>query len=150
MSQLTPNFSEAEMTTTSTGLDNTPDEAHLAALTHTAEFLELLRARPLGGNAITINSAFRSPAVNAAVGGVPNSAHQQGHAADITCPGFGDPYAVATAIQQWLTDTHTAFDQLIFEENVWVHVSPQNSDYGQRGEYLTFDGSTYTDGIHPL
>lgn len=108
------------------------------------------RAEALGGNAITVNSAYRSPAVNAAVGGVPNSAHQQGNAADITCAGFGAPLAVALAIQRWLTQNKIPFDQLIFEVNSWVHVSPKNDQLGQRRKFLTFDGTAYTDGIHPI
>ena len=148
--QLSTNFSLAELTHTGTGLDNTPDSQHLAALKNLAAALERVRAEPLQGNPVSVNSAYRSAAVNAAVGGVPNSAHEQAHAADITCASFGSPYEVALAIKGWLEQNDIAFDQLIFERNIWVHYSPQNSQYGQRGEFLTFDGSVYTDGIHPI
>jgi hypothetical protein len=148
--QLTPHFSQAELTVTGTGIDNTPDAPHLEALTHLAESLEALRTSVFGGQAVLIDSAYRSPAVNAAVGGVPNSAHEQGHAADIRCPSFGTPYECAQAIQKWADANNVAFDQCIFEENAWVHWSPQNTEFGQRRQYLTFDGTTYTDGIHPI
>jgi hypothetical protein len=72
--QLTEHFSLAELTTTSTGLDNTPDADQEARLQTLAEFMEKVRAI-LGNNAVTVDSAFRSEAVNAAVGGVSNSAH---------------------------------------------------------------------------
>ena len=52
----------------------------------------------LGNNAITINSAFRSHAVNVVVGGVDNSAHTLCYAVDIVCPAFGTPYQMARAI----------------------------------------------------
>ena len=152
MPQLTPHFSLEELTVhpSTPGLSNMPDAAHLATLTNLAQFLERVRAEALGGNTIAVNSAYRSPAVNAAVGGVPNSAHQQGNAADITCAAFGNPLAVAQAIQRWITQKNVAFDQLIFEMNVWVHVSPKNDHSGQRKQFLTFDGTTYTNGIHPI
>ncbi|HEY4439496.1 MAG TPA: D-Ala-D-Ala carboxypeptidase family metallohydrolase [Candidatus Elarobacter sp.] len=152
MPQLTPHFSLEELTVhpSTPNLSNLPDPPHLAALKNLAEFLERARAEALGGNAITINSAYRSPAVNKAVGGVPNSAHQQGHAADITCAGFGSPLRVAQALQQWLTQKKIPFDQIIFEMDAWVHVALKNDQRGQRRAFLTFDGSSYTDGIHPL
>src|ERR1700761_2786894 len=117
--QLTPHFSLAELTTTSTGLDNTPPPGSpaLAALQHLAEFLERVRAEVCHNTPLHIDSAYRSPAVNAAVGGVPNSAHEQGHAAD-TIPdasaGFGSIYDYAVAIKDWATKNAVAFDQIIF------------------------------------
>ncbi len=44
-------------------------------------FLNQLRLR--FGHALVVNSGYRSPAHNAAVGGVPNSYHTKGLAADI-------------------------------------------------------------------
>ncbi|HEX3468656.1 MAG TPA: GH25 family lysozyme [Candidatus Elarobacter sp.] len=148
--QLTPHFSLAELTTTSTGLNNTPPPSVIPALQHLAEFLELVRHEVCHDQAITIDSAYRSPAVNAAVGGVPNSAHAQGHAADTTTTAFGTIIEYAQAIKTWIDHANIAFDQIIFERNVWVHISPQHDDFGQRRQFLTFDGSSYTDGIHPL
>ena len=148
--QLTPHFSLEELTVTTSSFDNTPTAQAQAALQHLAEFLEEVRHAVCGDQPITVNSAYRSPAVNAAVGGVTNSAHVQGHAADTTCAAFSTVYDYAVAIQTWVTNNAIAFDQIIFEENIWVHISPQNTDFGQRGEFLTFDGSAYTSGIHTL
>lgn len=68
---LSEHFTLEEMTASETaaryGLDNTPDEKALANLTRLAAFLEDVRA--LLGKPIHINSAFRSPLANEAVGG---------------------------------------------------------------------------------
>jgi hypothetical protein len=148
--QLTPHFTLAELIVTDTGLDNTPPPDVIPVLQHLAEFLERVRDEALGGEPVTVDSAYRSPAVNAAVGGVPNSAHQQGHAADIICPAFGPSYEVAIAVQGWVEKNNIAFDQIIHERGVWVHISPQNSEFGQRGQFLTLtDDGDYIDGIQP-
>ena len=53
------------------------------------DLLEMLRAK--FGKAIYINSGYRSPEHNAAVGGVKNSYHVQGMAADIR-PRYGKDF----------------------------------------------------------
>lgn len=63
-----------------------------------AENLEVLRAA-VGGKSITINSGYRSPAHNAAVGGAKNSQHVQGKAADIVVSGM-TPSQVKAKIEQ--------------------------------------------------
>lgn len=52
---------------------------------------------------IKINSAYRSPAHNAKVGGVPNSQHVFGKAADIVVKGLS-PRMVYAAIEQLISD----------------------------------------------
>jgi len=115
--QLSPHFSLAEMTTTSTGLANTPTGQLLKNLTHTAQQMELVRA--ILGRAIKVNSGYRSDAVNRAVGGVTTSAHSYGFAVDFVCPDFGTPYEVCAA----LIKAGIKFDQLIHEKRRWVHIS---------------------------
>jgi putative chitinase len=95
----------------------------------------------LGGKPIHINSAYRGDAVNRAVGGVPNSAHTLGYAVDFVCPGFGDPFAIASAI----AGSKIQVDQVI-NEHTWVHVS---FDPRYRGERLTLrTNGGYVSGIH--
>ena len=69
--KLSPNFSLEELTVSDyaarNGLDNTPQNDHLLNLRRLAAFLESLRA--LLGKPISINSAYRSPEVNAAIRG---------------------------------------------------------------------------------
>ena len=72
---------------------------------------------------ITINSGFRCKALNAAVGGVSNSQHCKGQAADISIKG---DLAYGKKIFSWIK-YNCEFDQLIWEHNkqgtYWIHVS---------------------------
>ena len=54
------------------------------------DLLDAIRERL--GVPVTINSGYRCPEHNAEVGGVPNSYHTQGLAADITYDGIGKYY----------------------------------------------------------
>jgi hypothetical protein len=119
---MTPHFSLAELTVTDhRTLDNTPDAAALANLQRLAEFLErvkeLLRFKP-----IMINSAYRSKAVNDAVGSKDTSQHRLGCAADFRVPGM-TPKEVVQAI----VDSDLPFDQCIKEFDRWTHVSIPNT-----------------------
>ncbi len=115
---MTPNFTLAELTTTShRQFDNTPNEAELANLQKLAEFLEEVKAL-LDGKPIMINSAFRSKQVNDSVGSKDTSQHRTGSAADIRVPGMS-PDAVVRA----LVASDLPFDQVIREFDAWTHVS---------------------------
>jgi hypothetical protein len=142
--QLSPHFTLEELTTTGTGLDNTPNAAETEVLRTLAQFLEKVRA-VLNDQTIHINSAFRSARVNDAVGGVPNSAHRLGFAADLVCPKFGTPYEICLALDAAEKAGRIKFDQLI-QEGTWVHIS---RDPKLRGQRLTLSGSGYLDGIRP-
>ena len=98
---LTDHFTLDELTVSQEGerhgLDNTPGQAVVANLTRLAGVLEQVRTL-LDGKAMHINSGYRSPAVNAAVGGVATSYHVDGLAADFTAGTFGTPLDIAKAI----------------------------------------------------
>jgi uncharacterized protein YcbK (DUF882 family) len=81
--QLTPHFSLAELTVTNTKLENRPSKEVIEVLRTTAFYMEKVR-EILGNVAITINSGYRSPDVNRAVGGTSNSSHTYGYAVDFT------------------------------------------------------------------
>lgn len=119
--KLTPNFTLAELTKSDTarqrGLSNMPSGVYLDNLRTTAQNLEIMR-EILGNVPIRITSAYRSPAVNSAVGGVPNSDHMLGWAADFTA-GTLSPYLTVAII----VDSSLAFDQIIHEKRRWVHIS---------------------------
>lgn len=129
---LTKNFTLSEATRSDTAqqrrISNQPSAADLETLIATALMMERVRVL-LGDQAIHVSSWYRSPELNKAVGGVPNSAHRLGHAVDFTCPGFGSVTDVCRAI----ADSGLQFDQLIWEYGRWVHISfdPRN-----RGEVL--------------
>ena len=113
---MTPHFSLAELTHTDhRNLDNTPNAAELANLKRLAEFLETVKTT-LGGKPIMINSAFRSKAVNDAVGSKDSSQHRLGLAADFRVPGVA-PDAVVRAL------LHLPYDQIIREYDAWTHIS---------------------------
>jgi len=115
---MTPNFTLAELTTTShRQFDNTPNDAELANLQKLAEFLEDVKAL-LDGKPIMINSAFRSKQVNDSVGSKDTSQHRTGSAADIRVPGM-TPDAVVRA----LVASDLPFDQVIREFDAWTHIS---------------------------
>ena len=145
MTQLSPNFSLAEMTTTSTGLANTPTGQLLQNLTYTAQQMQKVRAI-LGNKPIQVNSAYRSDAVNRAVGGVTTSAHSFGFAVDFVCPAFGTPYEVCEA----LIKGGMKFDQLIHEKRRWVHIGfGLRTGISNRQQILTLppQGGSYKAGL---
>lgn len=121
--QLSPHFDLEEFTLSQTaarkGLDNTPPQGKVMDnLRRLAMGLEGVRV-VLGGAPINISSGYRSPAVNASVGGVPTSQHTMGQAADFTAPRFGSVQEVFDAIRK----SQIAYDQLIVEFGRWVHIS---------------------------
>jgi zinc D-Ala-D-Ala carboxypeptidase len=143
--QLTDHFALAELTFSNTaqadGIDNTPDQNTIAHLTILAMGLEKVRA--LLGAPMNISSGYRCQALNRAVGGVPDSAHIDGYAADFVCPSFGMPADIARAI----VASGLVFDQCI-QEGTWVHIS---FDPRARRQALTAtfgaNGATYAKGV---
>ena len=122
---MTPHFTLAELTHTDhRTLDNTPNSGELANLQRLAELLEVVKTT-LGGKPVMINSAFRSKAVNDAVGSRDTSQHRQGLACDFKVPGVVPDAVVRTIIAAKLP-----FDQIIreFSDPVtggggWTHIS---------------------------
>jgi zinc D-Ala-D-Ala carboxypeptidase len=130
------------------GIDNTPNDEHLASAKLLFENL-VQKVRDHFGPTV-INSGYRGPELNAAVGGAATSQHCRGEAVDIECPGIPN-YDVA----KWIED-NLDYDQLILEfytpgipDSGWVHVSyiPE----GNRKQSLTAmkeDGKTvYKPGL---
>lgn len=105
-------------------LDNTPNEQELANLNRLAAFLEEVKT-VLGGKPIMVNSAFRSKAVNDAVGSKDTSQHRVGCAADLRVPGM-TPDEVVKAI----ISSSIGYDQVIREFDRWTHVSIPNAANG--------------------
>lgn len=124
---ISKNFTLEEMTASATatakGIRNNPgqtDIINLCALVH--KVLQPLREAM--GHPIKIGSGFRSLALNQAVGGVSNSQHMRGEAADLCIDG---DIQKGKRWFEWIK-THCEFDQLIWEKNpktgnYWVHVS---------------------------
>lgn len=132
MEQFTKNFSYDELIASATakrlGLDNTPNEQEKERLRKLAE--EILQPiRDAWKSPIIVNSAFRSEAVNKAVGGVKNSQHRLGEAADITIGGRDRNRKLFNFIYKLINQGKIKVGQLIDEYNYsWIHVSlPRNN-----------------------
>ena len=132
---MTPHFTLAELTHTDhRELENIPNETELANIQRLAEFLENLKTL-LGGKPIMVNSAFRSKAVNDAVGSKDTSQHRLGCAADLRVPSM-TPDAVVRAI----IASDLAYDQVIREFDRWTHVSiPNEPSRAPRKQALIID-----------
>ena len=116
--KLSEHFTLAELTVTDHRLlDNTPNAGEIENLRRLAAFLELIKDR-LGGRAVMVNSAYRSAAVNAAVGSSEKSQHRLGCAADIRVPSM-TPDAIVKAVMA----SGLAYDQIIREFDAWTHIS---------------------------
>lgn len=82
-----------------------------------------------------VNSAYRSKAVNDAVGSHDNSQHRLGCAADIRVPGM-TPDAVVMAV----IASRLPYDQIIREFDSWTHVSiPDSPSLAPRRSALIID-----------
>ena len=129
------NFTLGEMVKSSTaerlGIPNNPPAQARVNITETIRLLECIRAewaeycerRSLGTPAIRITSGYRCETLNRAVGGVANSQHLLGEAADIFVPNEETALKYLDFLR-----THTPFDQLILEPRDariprWLHVS---------------------------
>ena len=132
---LTEHFTFEELTHTDhRTLDNTPNEAELANLKRLAAFLEDVK-KVLGGKPIMVNSAFRSKAVNDAVGSKDTSQHRIGCAADIRVPSMTPDQVVRAIIASGI-----GYDQIIREFDRWTHVSvPNTPEAAPRRQALIID-----------
>lgn len=129
---LTKNFTLHEMTKSETalrrGLKNEPGATEIANLKLLCENV-LQPVRDHYQRGVKVNSGYRSPDVNAAVGGSRTSDHCRGQAADIEIPGVAN-YDLAEHIRKTYK-----FTQLILEfytpgipDSGWVHVSYNPAD----------------------
>ncbi|MBR5698430.1 MAG: peptidase M15 [Prevotella sp.] len=118
--KLSRNFTLAEMVATShRKLQDTPTLDVIQNLQKLC-VLVLQPLRDKVGAPVYINSGYRSKRLNAKVGGVPNSRHLLGKAADIHC----DNLAYAKVIFDILIQNPNV-DKVLIEKKgryVWVHV----------------------------
>jgi len=113
-------------TATRLGINNTPSEQAIKNM----EALCLKILDPLReaiGKPIIISSGYRSPELNKAIGGAPNSQHCLGEAADILIPQLY-PCEVFTKI----IELDLPYDQVIDEFKQWTHVSYTSSPRKQK------------------
>ena len=139
--RLSPNFTLGELCKTSakTADRNIPSHVHIENLKRLCGWLEELRRRwnniyGDGDDPIVINSAYRSEAVNKAVGGVKGSNHLTGCAADIRVAGIEQLIRYATILLDISDLNNEDFDELLLERSpkgsYWLHfaVRPSGND----------------------
>ena len=138
--KLTEHFSLEELTHTDhREYDNTPNDSELENLKRLAEFLEEVKV-VLGGKPVMINSAFRSKAVNDAVGSKDSSQHRVGCAADLKVPSMTPDDVIKAVIA-----SNLGYDQVIREFATptgggWTHISiPNTPDAKPRKQALIID-----------
>ena len=150
---LSANFSLHELTKSETalrmGFDNTPDDEATENLRLLCEKV-LQPVRDHYGKGVKVNSAYRSPESNAAVGGSKTSDHCKGMAADIEIPGVPN-----ADLAQWIMD-NLDYTQLILEfytpgipDSGWVHVSydPNNLKKQELTATKVAGKTTYLPGL---
>ena len=147
MTRLTDHFSLEEMCKTNANLKNVPNEAQVENLKRLCKWLEMLRSEwnlryGDGDDGIIINSGYRSPLVNAAVGGVKGSNHLTGCAADIRVSGIEQLVRYATILLDISDESQEDFDELLLERNAkgayWLHFAVRAS--GNRRKVRLFQG----------
>ena len=126
--KLSENFSLDEVirsaTATKLGIDNIPEQEHLDNLQVVIDEI----AQPLRdhfGKPVRINSGYRSPALNEAIGGSKKSQHSKGEALDLEIAGVS-----IMEVAGWITE-NCDYDQVILEfynpaegpNSGWVHAS---------------------------
>ena len=137
---LSEHFSLAELTKTKQHIENVTNEEQVENLKRVCRWLERLRKRwndkyGDGDDPIIINSGFRSPEVNKAVGGVPTSNHLTGCAVDIRCIGMEQALRYAAILLDISDMSREDFDELLIEQKrsvVWIHFAVRPSGNRRR------------------
>lgn len=147
--KISPNFSLEELTESPTakklGIPNVPTEEHLANMKYVCEkILEPVRA--FFKKPVTVNSSYRCPALNKAIGGSETSQHVNGQAVDFEIKGVSNK-----TVADWVSE-NLEFDQVILEffnpaEGVnsgWVHASIKKEGGNRKQKLVALKDGTKT------
>ena len=91
------------------------------------------------GEAIVINSGYRSPEVNRLAGGVPSSNHVTGCAVDIRCAGKEQMIRYAAILLDIADESKRDFDELLLEQHgsvCWLHFAVRPKDNRRKIAFL--------------
>jgi uncharacterized protein YcbK (DUF882 family) len=160
--RLSEHFTLGELCKTKTKIENVPNEAQVENLRRVCRWLEQLRLRynqmsnrqsrfDLGQRnekeemrnevreyPIIINSGFRSPEVNKAVGGVATSNHLTGCAVDIRCIGMEQALRYASILLDISDMSREDYDELLIEQKgrvIWIHFAVRPSGNRRRTNF---------------
>ena len=137
--RLSQHFTLGELCKTSvkTADGNIPSRVHIENLKRVCGWLEMLRDEynrryGEGNDPIIINSGYRSPQVNKAVGGVATSNHLTGCAVDIRVADMKQLLRYAVILLDIADEGREAFDELLIERNskgtYWLHFAVRPKD----------------------
>lgn len=144
--RLSKNFTYEELTHSNVaerrGINNRPrtkeEEKKVIKNLRNLCFEVLQRLRDHLGSPVIINSGYRCPELNVAVGGVKNSQHCRGEACDIRIASSKQGREWAA----WIED-NCRFDQMLLERNknggVWLHVSCKRDAKANRQVFSRMD-----------
>ena len=140
--QLSPSFMLSAFIKSNTAkaksIPNVPDARIVENLKGLALAMEPVKG--VFGDKLSINSGYRCPALNKAVGGTDTSAHCQGYAIDFVIAGMD-----ATQIMKWLIANYPSpWDQAI-DEPGWFHLGYKSPSGKQRKQTLVMRGGKYTE-----
>ena len=138
--RLSQHMTLGELCKTSVRMENVPNEAQVENLKRLCRWLERLRRRwndlyGEGDDPIIINSGYRSPAVNKAVGGAPTSNHLTGCAVDIRVAGLEQLLRYAVILLDISDESKEDFDELLLERKgavMWLHFAVRPSGNRRR------------------
>jgi uncharacterized protein YcbK (DUF882 family) len=141
--RLSQHFTLGELTKTRVNIENVPNEAQVENLKRLCHWLEQLRRRwnnlyGEGDDPFVINSGFRSPEVNKAVGGVATSNHLTGCAVDIRCIGMEQALRYASILLDLSDLNREDYDELLIEQKrnvIWIHFAVRPSGNRRRTNF---------------
>ena len=143
MAALSKYFKLEEFLTSSTArqrsIENLPSWEIVEHLHELALFLD--KMREAWGSGIKVTSGFRNEKLNAAVGGVPNSIHKIGYAADLQ-PANGKMTEFKRFVKNWIKDKD--FDQAIIEKKgkvEWIHIGLFGNSGQQRHNIFSLNAA---------
>ncbi len=135
-----PNFTWEELTTTSTGLDNTPTlEDRIRGIYLARRVLEPLRK---AAGPLLVSSGFRGPQVNAAVGGAEKSYHRRMVAVDLYSQEGWTNEDLATYL--YSREDLPLAEVIVEEHTGHLHIAADLDGAPGSRKFLSYDGNTYS------
>ena len=134
-----PHFTWEELTTTSTGLDNTPSLEDRIRGIYLAR--RVLEPRREAAGPLLISSGFRGPEVNAAVGGAEKSFHRRFLAVDLYSQEGWTNEDLATYL--YSREDLPLAEVIVEEHTGHLHIAADIDGAPGGRKFLSYDGSNY-------